>query len=262
MINIVTWNINSINARLPALIAYLKQKQPDFLLLQEIKCLNDNFPKQQISEIGYNALFAGQKAYNGVALISKEPLSNPLFELPNAPEPYQARFIQAETKQKLKIISVYVPNGNPPLKDPENIEKLKYKLSWQKALNDYIQKLINQNESLIVGGDFNVIINDNDVYNPEAYKNNALMLPEVRQNMQKLHDLGMINTFKYLHPEGGNYSFWDYTMGAWQKNMGMLIDDILISPNLLQNLKESFIDKQMRGIDKPSDHAPLWTVLN
>ncbi len=264
MINIATWNINSVNARLPALIAYLQEKKPDFMLLQEIKCQTDNFPREEIANAGYHALVAGQKSYNGVAILSKEELLNPLIFLPNAPESAteQARFIQGETKDGRKIISVYVPNGNPPLKDPLSREKLNYKLAWQDALNAYASELLAEKTSFIIGGDFNVIINDEDVYNPEAYRTNALMLPEVREKMQKLHGLGLVNAFKTMHPEGGNYSFWDYTMGAWHRNMGMLIDDILLAPDLAPRLKDAFIDKPMRGIEKASDHVPLWCVLD
>lgn len=263
MINIATWNINSVNARLPALLAYLNEKQPDFMLLQEIKCQNDNFPAEEIAKAGYHAIVSGQKSYNGVAILSKEELLNPLYALPEVPQSDtpQARFVQGETKDGLKIISVYVPNGNPPLKDPTSKEKLYYKLAWQDALTAYAKKLLAENASFIIGGDFNVIINDADVYNPEAYRTNALMVPEVRQKMQDLHNLGLVNAFKTFHPEGGNYSFWDYTMKAWQRNMGMLIDDILLSPDLAPRLQESFIDKPMRGIEKASDHVPLWAVL-
>jgi len=258
---IATWNINSINARLPALIAYLDKEAPDFLCLQEIKCQDDNFPLLDIKGAGYDALFAGQKSYNGVALLAKEALTNPLFSLPNAPDGgEQARFVSGVAKSGVRIISVYVPNGNPPLKEPASTEKLKYKLAWFDALHRYLKGLAD--EPFIIGGDFNVIINDGDVYNPEAYRTNALMLPEVRGKLADLvKDLQLTNAFKTLHPEAGNYSFWDYTMGAWQRNMGMLIDDIFLSPALAKRLKSAEVHKYMRGMDKASDHAPLMVEL-
>ena len=258
---IATWNINSINARLPALITYLDKEAPDFLCLQEIKCQDENFPLLDIKSSGYNALFAGQKSYNGVALLAKETLANPLFSLPNAPDGgEQARFVSGVTQAGIRIISVYVPNGNPPLKDPTNTEKLKYKLAWFDALHRYLKELADK--PFIIGGDFNVIINDGDVYNPEAYRTNALMLPEVREKLAGMvKDLELTNVFKTLHPEAGNYSFWDYTMGAWQRNMGMLIDDIFLSPMLAERLKSAEVHKYMRGMDKASDHAPLIVEL-
>lgn len=267
---IATWNINSVNARLPLLLEYLSDKQPDFMALQEIKCQNENFPTEAVNKLGYYCLVNGQKSYNGVALLSKAPLDNPVTGLPN--QPYfatpQARFAAGQDKiSGIIYISVYVPNGNPTPSAPDSDERLVYKLAWLDALGVYLQALAKKGQPFVLAGDFNVIIEDKDVYNPDSFKDNTLMLPQVRKKLSDLtNGMGLVNAFKTLHKNDAddvkNYSFWDYTMGAWFRDWGMLIDDIYLSPDLAVKLKTAEIDRYMRGKEKPSDHTPLRVVFD
>ncbi len=261
---IATWNINSVRTRIELLKEYLQEVCPEFMCLQEIKCMNQDFPLQEIEAAGYKAYVSGQKSYNGVAILAKSELSDVLTALPNNQdfedaEAPQARFTAGMTKYGFCMISVYVPNGNPPLKQPESTEKLVYKLKWFDGLHKYLKGLKNAGIPFIIGGDFNVIIEDTDVYNPDAYRTNALMLPQVQAKLAEIvNDLEMVNTFKQIHKGQTNiYSFWDYTMRCWEKNHGMLIDDIFMCGFKDDILLNALIDKDMRAKEKPSDHAPL-----
>lgn len=274
---IVSWNVASIRARMPALEAFLKNYNPDIVFLQEIKITQDIFPFHDFQEKRYHAVICGQKSYNGVAILSKEPLSNVKTVLPgftdpcNAPKisdllladptPDQARFIEATLPNGIHLICVYVPNGNPPMKDPNDTSKLTYKLAWMQALNAHVSDLLKQKHSLILGGDFNVIEKDGDVYNPDAYRDNALMVPPVRDQFETLNRLPLTNTVRSYFPEPGTYSFWDFQMGAWAKNWGMLLDHLFISDDLQDRLINAGIYKEVRGWEKTSDHAPIWCEI-
>ena len=257
---IMSWNVASIRARMPALEKVLKTYQPDIVFLQEIKATDENFPFMALDTLGYQSLIAGQKAYNGVAILSKEKMELINDRLPNCDLDYQARFIEVR-RENIHYISVYVPNGNPPEKNPNDTTRLTYKLKWMAYLTQHIETLIQSGKSIILGGDFNVIEKDTDVYNPDGYRSNALMLPIVREAFKNLTDLPITHTVRYFNPQKHFYSFWDFQMGAWSKNWGMLLDTIFISNDLQTHLKNSGIYKEVRGWEKTSDHAPVYCLL-
>lgn len=259
---IISWNVASVRARLPLILKLLNEKKPDFLFLQEIKATEETFPYDAFLNIGYHSFIAGQKGFNGVAILSRLSITNPLTQLPGFDDPYnQARFVQCEYKNTL-FISVYVPNGNPPEKDPSDTTRLSYKIQWLNSLHKYISFLSAQKKNFVLAGDFNVIVHDSDVYNPEIYRNNALMLPVVRETFSKLTLLPITNTLRKLHKDPHIYSFWDFQYGSWQKNLGMLLDYIFVSENFSNNITFSGVYKEFRALEKTSDHAPVFCVLN
>lgn len=264
MQKIISWNVASVRARMPALEKLLKQEQPDVVLLQEIKAEQDTFPFLELQGLGYHCAISGQKSYNGVAILSKEPLTAVQTALPDFQdtEQPQARFVQATLPSGQKVISVYVPNGNPLEKDPENKEKLAYKLKWMAALNKYVNQLLSSGEKIILGGDFNVIEKDTDVYNPEAYRTNALMVDSVREKYAELNALPLINAIRLMNPEPHTYSFWDFQMRAWPLNRGMLLDALFVNSSMKQQVSNAGILKQVRGWEKTSDHAPVFLMLD
>lgn len=260
MQKIISWNVASVRARLPVLMKLLETEKPDFVLLQEIKAEEDTFPFFDLKTAGYDAVISGQKSYNGVAILSKEKLTCLATQLFDEEVP-QARFIEAESPSGLIIISVYVPNGNPPEKDPADKTKLAYKLKWMDALNQHIKELLIAGKNIVLGGDFNVIERDSDVYNPEAYRTNALMVPEVREKYAELLALPIINAIRLKNPEPHTYSFWDFQMGAWPRNLGMLLDALLVNKEQTRNVMAAGVLKDVRGWEKTSDHAPIYLVL-
>lgn len=260
---IMSWNVASIRARLGALTQVLNTWNPDIVMLQEIKATHDQFPFMDVKSLGYNAYISGQKAYNGVALLSKEPLNDLITALPGLQEDDdpQARFIEAQTPTGIHVICVYVPNGNPPMKDPADASRLAYKLKWMAALTAHVQGLLDDGKSVVLGGDFNVIERDGDVYNPESYRDNALMVPPVRARFADLNALALHNCIRALHPQDGLYSFWDFQMGAWKRNLGMLLDHLLVSDDLKARVVDAGVLKEVRGWEKTSDHVPIWCEL-
>jgi len=260
MQKIISWNVASVRARMPALIKLLETEQPDIVLLQEIKAEENTFPFFDLKIAGYNAVISGQKSYNGVAILAKNTIQDIRTELFSEPDNPQARFIQAKIND-LTIISVYVPNGNPPEKEPQNKTKLVYKLKWMDALNQHISSLLSQGQNFVLGGDFNVIERDSDVYNPEIFRDNALMLPEVRQKYAELTAQNITNTIRLKNPEPNTYSFWDFQMSAWARNRGMLLDALFVNNNLLEKVDQAGVLKDVRGWDKTSDHAPVYLIL-
>lgn len=261
---IISWNVASVRARLPLIRDLLVQKNPDILFLQEIKATSETFPFDYFNQLGYRSVISGQKGYNGVAVLSKLPIVEPLDELPTLPvadgEQKEARFAQCIYKG-IRLISVYVPNGNPPEKNPNDTSRLIYKLKWMEALTSYLKNLSALKAPFIIGGDFNVIEKDADVYNPDVYRTNALMLPSVREAFQRLNALPVTNTLRHLNKEAHIYSFWDFQAGAWPKNNGMLLDHIFVSNPLEQSLTASGVYKDFRAKEKPSDHAPVFCHL-
>lgn len=259
---IISWNVASVRARLDLIRELLVTKNPDILFLQEIKATTDSFPFDYFNQLGYRAVISGQKSFNGVAILTKLPVIEPLDELPtwNGLEK-QARFAQCIYKG-IRLISVYVPNGNPPEKDPNDTSRLEYKLRWLSALTDYLKNLSALKLPFIIGGDFNVIEKDYDVYNPELYRENALMLPIVRDAFTRLNALPITNTLRHINKEAHLYSFWDFQGGAWQKNNGMLLDHIFVSNPLEQSLKSAGIYKDFRAKEKPSDHVPVFCHID
>lgn len=252
---IATWNVNSIRARLPRVTEWLQYSNPEILLVQEIKVVDEIFPREEIEDLGYNIAVHGQKTYNGVAIFSKFPIEDVVVGLPGDDKDEQARYLECFTGG-IRVASIYLPNGNPA---PG--EKFEYKLSWMKRLIDHAGELFNQEEPLVLGGDFNVCPTDIDVYDPERWGNDALCRNESREYLRALTNIGFTNALRALNPGPGQFSFWDYTGGAWQKDFGLLIDHLFLSPEVSDRLVGSGIDKTPRGKEKPSDHTPVWCEL-
>ncbi|MCP4936602.1 MAG: exodeoxyribonuclease III [bacterium] len=257
---IATWNVNSIKARLPNVLQWLKQEKPDIACLQELKCVDDAFPRLEIEELGYNVTVHGQKTYNGVAILSKLPFDEVSNGLPGDESDEQARYVEASISTPqgaLRIASIYLPNGNP-VETP----KYEYKLAWMDRLIAHTKTLLSYEESLVLAGDYNVIIGNEDCYNPEAWRGDALFRPETAERFQRLVNLGLTNSFKACNAQGNLYSFWDYQAGAWEKDNGILIDHLLLSPQAADKLHTSEIDKFTRDWERPSDHVPVWIELD
>lgn len=252
---IATWNVNSIRARLPRVTEWLHDSNPEILLVQEIKVVDDIFPREEIEDLGYNIAVHGQKTYNGVAIFSKFPIEDVVVGLPGDDKDDQARYLECFTGG-IRVASIYLPNGNPA---PG--QKFEYKLSWMKRLIDHAGKLFNQEEPLVLGGDFNVCPTDIDVYDPQRWENDALCRSESREYLRALTNMGFTNALRALNPGPGQFSYWDYTGGAWQKDFGLLIDHLFLSPEASDRLVGSGIDKTPRGREKPSDHTPVWCEL-
>ena len=255
MTKIATWNVNSIKARLPRVLEWLKDAQPDVALLQETKCEDAAFPRLEIEELGYNLALCGQKSYNGVAILSKAPIEDLTCGLPGDDGDGQSRYIEAFTCG-FRVASIYLPNGNPVASD-----KFPYKLKWLDRLALHAEKLLADEERVVLGGDYNVCPADADVYDPVGWANDALCRIESRKGFRKLIYLGLTDAWRAQHPDEKGYSFWDYQAGAWQRNNGLRIDHLLLSPQAADTLQHSGIDKSPRGKEKASDHTPVWIEL-
>ena len=256
---IATWNINGVRARLDGATAWLKDARPDILCLQELKCEDAAFPAEVFGDLGYNVATRGQKGFNGVALLSKLPLDAVSRALPGDGDDDQARFVDAVVSVAggaIRVASLYAPNGNPPGSD-----RFDYKLAWMARLEAYAKARLAEEEAFVLAGDYNVIPEPIDVYNPAAWREDALFRPESRAAFRKLVYLGLTDAFRALHPEPGQYSFWDYQRGAWERDNGLRIDHLLLSPQAADRLTAAGIDKTPRGWDKPSDHTPVWCEL-
>ena len=260
---IATFNVNSINARIESLLPWLKKESPDVVMLQEIKTEFNNFPFFDLQSIGYDAKIIGQKSYNGVAIVSKHKINITQEGLPNFKDD-NARYLEAVINingTDIRFASIYLPNGNPPYNNPDDTGKFTYKLQWMEALYKHASELITQNIPTILGGDYNVILTNADVYDPVAFKNNALCREEVRQRMKALEYLGFYDAYRALHPHDLGYTFWDYTGGAFINDLGMRIDYLMISPQVVDVLQSCYVDKSPRQTPKPSDHTPLVIEL-
>jgi exodeoxyribonuclease-3 len=255
MVTIATWNVNSIKARLPNALAWLEGFRPDVVLLQEVKTVAEGFPYLEIEALGYNIAVVGQKSYNGVAILSKSPLEDLVERLAGDEEDEQARYLEATTFG-LRVASIYLPNGNPI-----STEKFPYKLAWMARLKARAQELLALEEPIVLGGDYNVIQNDDDVYDPLAFAGDALSQLETRQAFWSILNLGYTEAYRSLHSEPHRYSFWDYQAGAWQKDNGLRIDHLLLSPQAADLLEDCDIDSKPRGQPKASDHTPVWCRL-
>lgn len=259
MIKIATWNVNSVNARLEHLLKWLERASPGILLLQEIKCPEEKFPSLEISALGYQAIVAGQKSYNGVAVLSRLPMVVELEALPGDETDLQARFLQVKCAG-LRLASIYLPNGNPV-----GADKFAYKLSWMERLYAHAKRLLEMPEPLALGGDFNVIPENIDVYDPQAFASDALFQPESRAALRKIMNLGFTDAFLAASlaatKDGGRYTWWSYRNGAFPNDHGVRIDFLLLSPAAADRLDSCCIDREPRGWEKPSDHAPLWCRL-
>ncbi len=251
---IVSWNINSLKARDEHVKRYLKESVPDVLMVQELKGMD--FPASNFEALGYHTAAVTQKTYNGVAVFSKTPVDMILDRLPGDKEDEQARYLEFETtgpfKKKLRLINIYLPNGNPV-----DSEKYPYKLAWMKRLKKRLKTLREDAVDFAIGGDFNVIPEDRDCWNPKVWRDDALFRPETRRAFRALINLGLTDAFRAFDPRAGQYTFWDYQAGCWQKDHGIRIDHFLLCPALADRLVSCHIDRDPRGWDKPSDHTPI-----
>jgi exodeoxyribonuclease-3 len=256
---IATWNVNSVKQRTDNLVAWLADRQPDIVCLQEIKCVDEAFPREPFEALGYNLEIHGQKTFNGVALLSKLPFDEVVRGLPGDPEDHQARFIEGVFSTRsgaLRVANLYLPNGNPP-----NTDKYTYKLKWMDRLTRHVQSELATEEPLVLTGDFNVIPTEADVHDPKAWAGDALFLPQTREKFRLLANLGLTDAVRAVSDAAGLYTFWDYQAGAWNKNNGIRIDHVLLSPQAADRLTAVAIDKYVRAWEKPSDHVPVVVDL-
>ncbi len=251
---IASWNVNSIKARLEHVKNWLEKNQPDVLMIQELKGLE--FPADELKTIGYESAAVPQKAYNGVAMLSRHPIHVELKALPGDETDEQARYIEA-TINNLRTIGIYAPNGNPV-----DSEKYPYKLAWLERLKERLTVLRQEGTPTVIGGDFNIIPEAKDCYDPEGWKNDALFRLESRQKLRAMLNLGYTDAFRVGNGQTQQYSFWDYQRGAWPKNNGIRIDHFLLSPSVVDRLVSCHIDAEPRGLDKASDHTPIIVEIN
>ena len=255
---IATFNINGIKARAEALPRWLDEAKPDVVMLQEIKSIDENFPRDLFEDRGYNVETHGQKSFNGVAILSKYPLTDVRRGLPGDEEDEQARWIEAivEGPQVDRICGLYLPNGNP-----RPGPKFDYKLAWMERLFVRAKELMAAEEPALMAGDYNVIPQDEDAARPEAWQEDALACPESRAAFRRVLNLGFTEALRATTTAPETYSFWDYQAGAWQRNDGIRIDHFLLTPQCADMLEDCQIDAHVRGLEKPSDHVPVWVKL-
>lgn len=257
---IASWNVNSVKVRLPHLLAFLEQGKPDVLCLQETKCLDDDFPRLEIAALGYRVETLGQRAYNGVALLSREPAREVVRGLPEADGDDQARYIEASfggaDGNEVRVASIYLPNGNP-----SGTDKFAYKLAWMERLFGHAQGLLRREIPFVLAGDYNVCPTDEDVYDPVAWRDDALCRIESRSRFRALLNLGLSDAYRVFHREPHRYTFWDYQAGRWNRDEGLRIDHLLLSPHAVDRVAACDIDKSPRGKERASDHTPIWCEL-
>jgi len=261
---IASWNVNSVKVRLPHLLEYLKQAQPDVLCLQETKCRDDDFPRLEIASLGYQVEALGQRTYNGVALVSREPARDVVRGLPGYDDE-QARYIEASfgveggtsgDGSEVRVASAYVPNGNPT-----GTDKFTYKLAWMDKLVDHARDLLRGEMPFVISGDYNVCPTDEDVYDPVAWRGDALCRIETRSRFRALLHLGLTDAYRAFHLEPHRYTFWDYQAGRWHRDEGLRIDHLLLSPQAADRVAACDIDKAPRAKERASDHTPIWCEL-
>jgi exodeoxyribonuclease-3 len=253
---IATYNVNGVNGRLPVLLRWLEETKPDVVCLQELKAPQDNFPIKAINEAGYNAIWHGQKQWNGVAILAKGEIREIGRILPGNEEDLQSRYIEALLENDMVIACLYLPNGNPA-PGP----KFDYKLEWFERLYQRAGNLLAFKVPVLLVGDFNVMPTELDVYKPERWVEDALFRPEVRRAFEKLIHQGWTDAIRKLYPNETIYTFWDYFRNAYERNAGLRIDHFLLSPELESKLISGGVDKEVRGWEKSSDHAPVWIEL-
>jgi exodeoxyribonuclease-3 len=254
-VKIASWNVNSVKARLPHLLAFLSEAQPDVLALQETKCLADDFPRLEVEALGYHVETIGQRAYNGVALVSKQRPIDLVCGLPGDAEDVQARYLEA-TFGAVRVASLYLPNGNPA-----GTEKLAYKLVWMERLIAHGRELLRREMPFVLAGDYNICPTDADVYDPVGWRDDALCRPESRARFRALVYLGLTDAYRVFHGEPHRYTFWDYQAGRWHRDEGLRIDHLLLSPHAADRVVASDIDKGPRAKERASDHTPIWCAL-
>ncbi|KUJ51051.1 exodeoxyribonuclease III [Chryseobacterium sp. JAH] len=253
---IATYNVNGVNGRLPVLLKWLKEAKPDIVCLQELKCPQEKFPVDEISKAGYHAIWKGQKRWNGVAILSKNhEITEVQNSLPGNPEDLQSRYIEAIIDQMV-ICCLYLPNGNP-----YPGEKFDYKLSWIRRFKRRSNQLIKMELPALLIGDFNIIPTEKDTYKPEKLVNDALFRVEVRKAFKELEKQGWLDSIRKIYPDETIYTFWDYLYKAYDRDAGMRLDHILVSPYLADLVVNAGVDKYVRSWDKTSDHVPVWVEL-
>jgi len=258
---IATFNVNSINARLPRITEWFDKAKPDVALLQEIKCVDEKFPVSEFEDRGYNVEVHGQKTYNGVALLSKFPVDDVMRGLPGDKEDDQARYIEAlimpDNEAPVRVGGLYLPNGNPA-PGP----KYDYKLKWMKRLKKRAETLLDYEEAFVLAGDYNVIPQAEDVHDPAGWWGDALYREETLVAFREIVNLGLTDALRQADSGGIRYTFWDYQRGAWEKDHGIRIDHLLMSPQAADRFKDAGVDRAERGKEKPSDHVPVWVEIN
>ncbi len=256
---IATFNINGVRARAQALVDWLDEAKPDVAVLQEIKCVDEAFPREPLEERGYNVETHGQKGFNGVAILSKLPLEDVRRGLPDGDGDDQSRWIEAVvcTARPLRVCGLYLPNGNPA-PGP----KYDYKLAWMARLEQRVRAILEDEEAAVIAGDYNVIPQDEDAARPDAWRRDALGLPQTRAAFRRLLWLGLTDAFRARRRGPGHYTFWDYQAGAYDRNDGIRIDHALLTPQAADRMIEVGIDHEIRGRERPSDHVPLWLELD
>ncbi len=257
---IATWNINGIKARIEVLLEWLRQASPDIACLQEIKSVDEGFPRADIEALGYHVETHGQKGFNGVAILSKHRFDEVSRGLPGDPEDVQARFIEGVFSipgGALRVASLYLPNGNPL-----GTEKFSYKLAWMERLHAHARDRLALEEPMVLAGDYNVIPQPEDAKFPDQWLGDALFQPESRSAFRRLSNLGLTDAIRSVTDAPGTYSFWDYQAGAWQRDHGIRIDHLMLSPEAAMRLVSANIDKHVRDWEKPSDHVPVWIELS
>ncbi len=254
---IATFNVNSVRAHIENILNWIEEFSPDVILMQEIKCQTELFPYSVFEDVGYNVKAFGQKSYNGVAILSKYSIEDVVCGLPTFQEDDSARYIEALIDGRIRVASVYAPNGNP-VPSP----KFNYKLDWMVKFEAYIQSIIKNDEALILGGDFNVALTDREIYNPKAFVDDAIAQPESRRAMLSLFNLGLTDTYRLFYPENDKaYTYFGYRGNCFNKGYGILIDYFLINNKAKELVTGAGIDLSPRGKEKPSDHTPLWIEL-
>ncbi len=262
---IATWNVNSIKARLHAVTAWLEAEQPDVACLQEIKTMDDSFPRLEIEALGYNIETYGQKSYNGVALLSKRPMEDVRRGLPGDDTDEQARYIEAvipTDRGAVRVASIYLPNGNPVEEEGVQTAKYAYKLAWMNRLRAHAAELLIHEEPLVLAGDYNVIPRAGDTHDPIGWRGDAAYRQETHDAYHAILHLGLYDMFDQFNGKDGEYTFWDYQGGAWQNNLGIRIDHLLCSPQAIDRATGIEIHKMTREGVKPSDHVPVVGEFN
>jgi len=256
LVKIVTYNVNGIRSRLPRLLEYLDEQRPDIVCLQELKCDDASFPESDIRALGYGAAWHGQKSWNGVAILVRD--AEPTLRrkgLPGDPDETHSRYIEAEVGD-LIVASIYLPNGNP-----QPGPKFDYKLAWFDALNAHAAHLLAGERPVVLAGDYNVVPTDQDIWRPDGLGDNALVKPAPRAAFRRLNAQGWTDALRARHPTGNLWTFWDYQMNAWPRDAGFRIDHLMLSPEAADRLLDAGVDRDYRGREKASDHAPTWVTL-
>lgn len=251
---IATWNVNSLTVRLEHVLAWMQSAAIDVLMVQETKVTDDKFPKEALAEAGFHVAYVGQKTYNGVAIIARDPIEAVSFGFPAWPDE-QKRVIAASIRG-IRFVNVYVPNGSSVGSD-----KYQYKMNWLAACQAYLQDALAEHENLILGGDFNIAPKDEDVHDPAAWEGHVLVSKSERDAYQAILDLGLKDSFDELNAEGPRFTWWDYRQAGFRRNLGLRIDHLCVTPSILSKVSDCLIDRDPRGWERPSDHTPVVLIL-